>query len=172
MLHLQLLQWQQGCCHCSPSFSLLLFSSRSHNSLILLSHNASIYRHFMAALLALLSTLVAAKLQLIQQWWLPTPPLLQQRWLPIVNGWCQPFAAHAMATKPNNHPLCHSCGATVLLLLQHRLASCSSSKLTILRASVAEFTGTRQTFHSSESPKHTFSHTKGSLQPDGLPHHI
>jgi hypothetical protein len=34
-----------------------------------------------------LSTLVAAKLQLIQQWWLP-----------IVNGWCQPFAAHAMAT--------------------------------------------------------------------------
>jgi hypothetical protein len=27
------------------------------------------------------------RLQLIQQWWLP-----------IVNGWCQPFAAHAMAT--------------------------------------------------------------------------
>jgi hypothetical protein len=45
-----------------------------------------------------LSTLVAAKLQLIQQWWLPTPPLLQQWWLPIVNGWCCPFAAHAMAT--------------------------------------------------------------------------
>jgi len=41
----------------------------------------------MAAVLALLLTLVAAKLQLIQQWWLP-----------IVNGWCQPFAAHAMAT--------------------------------------------------------------------------
>jgi hypothetical protein len=74
--------------------------------------------------------------------------------------------------KPNNHPICHSCGATVLLLLQHRLASCSSSKLTILRASVAEFTGTRQTFQSPESPKHTFSHTKGSLQPDGLPLHI
>jgi len=52
----------------------------------------------MAAVLALLSTLVAAKLQLIQQWWLPTPPLLQQWWLPIVNGWCCPFAAHAMAT--------------------------------------------------------------------------
>jgi hypothetical protein len=51
----------------------------------------------MAAVLALLSTLVAAKLQLIQQWWLPTP-LLQQWWLPIVNGWCCPFAAHAMAT--------------------------------------------------------------------------
>jgi hypothetical protein len=52
----------------------------------------------MTAVLALLSTLVAAKLQLIQQWWLPTPPLLQQWWLPIVNGWCCPFAAHAMAT--------------------------------------------------------------------------
>jgi hypothetical protein len=34
---------------------------------------------------------VAAKLQLIQQWWLP-----------IVNGWCQPFAAHAMATTQHN----------------------------------------------------------------------
>jgi len=62
--------------------------------------------------------------------------------------------------------------AIVLLLFQHRLASCSSSKLTILRASMAKFTGTRQTFQSPELPKHTFSHTKGSLQPDGLPHHI
>jgi hypothetical protein len=32
--------------------------------------------------------------------------------------------------------------------------------------------GTRQTFQLPESPKHTFSHTKGSLQPDGLPLHI
>jgi len=62
--------------------------------------------------------------------------------------------------------------AIVLLLLQHMLASCSSSKLTILRASLAKFTGTCQTFQSPESPKHTFSHTKGSLQPDGLSHHI
>ena len=46
----------------------------------------------MAALLTLLSTMVAAKLQLIQQWWLP-----------IVNGWCQPFAAHAMATTQQLH---------------------------------------------------------------------
>ena len=79
---------------------------------------------------------------------------------------------HMQWQQPNNHPLCHSCGATILLLLQHRLASCSSSKLTILRAYVVEFTGTRQTFQSPESPKHTFSHTKGSLQPDGLPLHI
>ena len=84
---------------------------------------------------------------------------------------CQ-WLLHINGNQPNNHPLCHSCGATVLLLLQHRLASCSSSKLTILRASEAEFTGTRQTFQSSELPKHTFSHTKGSLQPDSLPHHI
>jgi len=62
--------------------------------------------------------------------------------------------------------------AIVLLLLQHMLASCSSSKLTILRTSLAKFTGTHQTFQSPESPKHTFSHTKGSLQPDGLSHHI
>jgi hypothetical protein len=74
---------------------------------------------------------------------------------------------------PNNHPLCHLCGATVRLLLQHMLASRSSSKLTILRASPVKFTGTCHTFQSLESPKHTFYHTKGrSLQPDDLPHHI
>jgi len=71
----------------------------------------------------------------------------------------------------NNHPLCHLCGQFVLLLLHHTL-SCSSSKLTILRTSLAKFTGTCQTFQSPESPKHTFSHTKGSLQSDGLSHHI
>ena len=60
----------------------------------------------------------------------------------------------------------------VLLLLQHNLASCSSSKLTIPRASVAKFTGTRQTFQSLELPKHPFAHSKGSLQPDGLSHLI
>jgi hypothetical protein len=60
----------------------------------------------------------------------------------------------------------------ILLLLQHPLASCSSFKFTILRASLAKFTGTCQTFQSPESPKHTFSHTKRSLQPDGLSHHI
>jgi hypothetical protein len=86
------LQWQlllaALAAHSLLHFShLWLYTLSPLNSLILLSHNASIYRHFMAAVLALLSTLVAAKLQLIQQWWLP-----------IVNGWCQPFAAHAMAT--------------------------------------------------------------------------
>jgi len=73
---------------------------------------------------------------------------------------------------PNNHPFCHLCGTIVLLLLQHKIASCSSSKLTILRASPAKFTGTRQTFQSPESLKHTLAHTKGSLQPDGLSYHI
>jgi hypothetical protein len=81
----------------------------------------------MTAVLALLSTLVAAKLQLIQQWWLPTPPLLQQWWLPIVNGWCCPFAAHAMATTQQspplpfmwgNYPLASSAQACILHLFQ------------------------------------------------------
>jgi hypothetical protein len=40
----------------------------------------------------------------------------------------------------------------VLLLFQHMLAFCSSSKLIILKASVAKFTGTCQTFQSPESP--------------------
>jgi hypothetical protein len=39
---------------------------------------------------------VAAKLQLIQQWWLP-----------IVNGWCQPFAVHAMATTQQEDEAAH-----------------------------------------------------------------
>ena len=92
----------------------------------------------------------------------------QQRWMVKVNV----RLLHINGNKPNNHPLCHSCGATVLMLLQHNLASCSSSKLTIPRASVAKFTGTRQTFQSPESPKHTLAYTKGSLQPDGLSHLI
>jgi len=62
--------------------------------------------------------------------------------------------------------------AIVLLLLQHMLAFCSSSKLTISRASLAKFTGTCQTFQSPESPKHPFAHSKGSLQLDGLSHLI
>jgi hypothetical protein len=88
------------------------------------------------------------------------------------HGWCNSSCSccncqwllHINGNQPNNHPLC--------LLLQRMLASCSSSKLTILRASMAKFASTRQTFQSPESLKHTFSHTKGSLQPDGLPHHI
>jgi hypothetical protein len=41
-----------------------------------------------------------------------------------------------------------------------------------MRASLAKFTSTYHTFQSPESPKHIFSHAKGSLQPDGLPLHI
>jgi hypothetical protein len=73
---------------------------------------------------------------------------------------------------PNNHPLWHLCGATVRLLLQHKLASYSFSKLTILRASLTKFTSTCHTFQSPELSKHTFSYIKGSLQPDGLLLHI
>jgi len=73
-----------SCCNGSKAADIAaLFLSTLLHTLtfslhFLLSHNASIYRHFMAAVLALLSALVVAKLQLIQQWWLPTPPLLQQ----------------------------------------------------------------------------------------------
>jgi len=75
---LHLLQWQQGCCHCSSLFSLYshVLSLSLLYTLTLLSNNCLFYRHFMAAVLALLSTLVAAKLQLIQQWWLPTFDIL------------------------------------------------------------------------------------------------
>jgi hypothetical protein len=45
------------------------------------------------------------RLQLIQQWWLP-----------IVNGWCQPFAAHAMATTQQNHPFVKEYGIMGMLL--------------------------------------------------------
>jgi hypothetical protein len=85
------------------------------------------------------------RLQLIQQWWLP-----------IVNGWCQPFAAHAMATTQQSPPLPFM-WAIVLLLLQHMLAFCSFSKLTIPRAFLDKFPGTCQTFQSPESSKHPFA---------------
>jgi len=74
-----------------------------------------------------------------QQWWPPTAAYLQQWWLP--SQWLVPsICCTCNGNKPNNHPLCHLCGAIVLLLLQHRLASCSSSKLTILKASSVKFT--------------------------------
>jgi hypothetical protein len=38
LLHLQLLQWQQGCCHCSPSLSLYTLHILTPLLLILLSH--------------------------------------------------------------------------------------------------------------------------------------
>jgi hypothetical protein len=90
----------------------------------------------------------------------------------FVNGWCNYHCSlltmvtlllrvgctsycSLMAISQQSPPLTFI-WTIILLLLQHKLASCSSSKLTILRA----------------SSKHTFSHTKGSLQPDGLPLHI
>jgi len=62
---------------------------------------------------------------------------------------------------PNNHPLCHLCGAIVLLLLQHKLASCNSSKLTILRASSTKFTWYLPHFSITRITKaHLFSHKR------------
>ncbi|KAJ6868227.1 hypothetical protein NC651_033321 [Populus alba x Populus x berolinensis] len=72
-----------------------------------------------------------------------------------------------MAQMVATHGLHHFCQWWVqlpfnngTLLLRHKLAFYSSSKLTIPRVSVAKFTGTRQTFQSPESPKHTLAHTK------------
>ena len=133
-------------------------------------HNSSSSSTKVAANSSSFSTMVAANLwhlrwvhmvgatPVVGSWqWQPSPRvgLLQYKW-----------------QYPKNHPLCHLCGATVLLLLQHRLVSCSSSKLTILRVSPAKFTGTFHTFQSPESLKHTFSHTKRSLQQDSLSLHI
>ena len=139
----------------------LLFSSYSHNPFSFCSLSRCLF----------IGKNGATAPALFQQMWLPTPSLFQQWWLPksMVGA---VHLLHINGNQPNNHPLCYSCGATVLLLLQHRLASCSSSKLTILRVSLAKFKGTCHTFQSPESPKHTFSHTKGSLQLDGLPLHI
>jgi hypothetical protein len=75
LLHLQLLQWQQGCCHCS-SLSLHSLAHTHVLSLILLSHNASIYRHFMAAVPLVLLSNMAARLGMVG-------------YLTIENGGCQ-----------------------------------------------------------------------------------
>jgi hypothetical protein len=95
-----------------------------------------------------------------------TPAHLEEWWLPNFDIWYGLLhlsmdgvvhLLHINGNKPNNHPLCHSCGAIVLLLLQHMLAPCSSSKLTILRASSAKFTSTCQTFQSLVTQAHIFS---------------
>jgi hypothetical protein len=60
LLHLQLLPLQP--------FTFTLFSSHSHNPLFshfLLSHNASIYRHFMAAIPLVLLSNMAARLGMV-----------------------------------------------------------------------------------------------------------
>jgi hypothetical protein len=122
-----------------PTLSYIshIFGS-THSLLLTLSFcsqpYASIYRHSWCCSTCSLVNNGGHRLQLIQQWWLP-----------IVNGWCQPFAAHAMATTQQSPPLSFM-WAIVFLLLQHMLAFCSSSKLTILRASLAKFPGTCQTF--------------------------
>ena len=103
----------------------------------------------------------------ICQWWVQ-PPLTNVKPTPFrVGCTCCPIIAISQQSPPLTF-----IWAIILLLLQHNLASCSSSKLTISRAFVAKFTGTRPTFQSLESPKHTLAYTKGSLQPDGLTHHI
>jgi hypothetical protein len=83
---------------------------------------------------------------------------------------CPP--SHIFDSSVGSSSIISNCVGNCPLALQHMLISCSSSKLTILRASSAKFTGTCHTFHSPESSKHTLAHIKWSLQSDDQSHHI
>ena len=160
LLHLQLLQWQQGCCPCSPSLSLLVSLLHSLHSLSLCSLSlGSFLQATMVPQLQLFfnkggCTWVAPFCQ-----WLVQPPLT----MTTLSSQGRLHKSLPINGKSQQSPPLTFIWAIVLLLLQHKLASCSSSKFTILRASLAKFTGTCHTFQSPELPKHTFSHTKGSL---------
>jgi hypothetical protein len=95
------------------------------------------------------------------------------------NGGCQSqwlvssICCTLMATNPTITPFAIYVGQLSSCFFSTGLhLACSFLKLIILRASPAKFTDTCHIFQSPESPKHTFSHTKGSLQQDGLSYHI
>jgi hypothetical protein len=71
---------------------------------------------------------------------------------------CPP--SHIFDSCVDSSSIISNCVGNCPLALQHMLISCSSSKLTILRASSSKFTGTCHTFHSPESLKHTLAHIK------------
>jgi len=124
-------------------FSLVLYISH-HSLLILLSLLVPFYRQQWCHQLLLFFNKGGCQLQLFFNND-GCQPLTS--WMGA-HGWCNSsysccncqWLLHINGNQPNNHPLCHSCGATIRLLLQRILASCSSSKLTILRASSAKFT--------------------------------
>ena len=91
LLHLQLLQWQQGCCHCSLSFSLDLSTALTF-SLTFCSLIMSLFIGISWQLFLLCC----------QHWWLPNSSSFN-------NGGCQPLTswmgAHAMATTQQSPPL-------------------------------------------------------------------
>jgi hypothetical protein len=88
------------------------------------------------------------------------------QWMVLsINGCCT-----LMTT--NNHPLCHSCGATVLLLLQHRLASSALPSLPFWKHLWPSLQVLATPFNHQSHQSTPFLTQKGSLQPDGLPHHI
>jgi hypothetical protein len=94
----------------SSSFSLIL-SSHSHHTLTSLLHSQSLIFCSLSRC-PFISNNGAIAPALLQQRWLPTPSFLQQWWLPksMVGA---VHLLHINGNKPNNHPLCHSCGATV-----------------------------------------------------------
>jgi len=105
------------------SFSPLSCTHSRSLSLIFLSNISLLYRHFMVNMegpIALKHGMNCGTIHASTC---------------LVVGYCHKWQ------YPNNHPLCHLCGQlssyffSTGLHLQHRLASCSSSKLTILRVS-------------------------------------
>jgi len=109
---------------------------------------------------------------LLQQWWLP--PLtfgmgccICQWTVSSINVCCT-----LMATNPTITPFAIHVGQLSSCFFSTGLHFAALPSLQIWKASLAKFTGICHTFQSSNSQKHTFSHTKGSLQPDGLPLHI
>jgi hypothetical protein len=91
LLHLQLLQWQQGCCHCSLSFSLDLSTA--------LTFSLTFCSHIMPLFIGISWQLF---LLCCQHWWLPNSSSFN-------NGGCQPLTswmgAHAMATTQHILPM-------------------------------------------------------------------
>jgi len=74
--------------------------------------------------------------------------------------------------NPNNHPLWHLYGQLSACFFSTSLHPAALPSLPFREHLWPSLHGTCHTCQSPELPKHTFSHTKGSLQPDGLPHHI
>jgi hypothetical protein len=87
--------------------------------------------------------------------------------VPSVNGYCT-----LMATNPTITPFAINVGQLSSCFFSTSLHPAALPSFPFWEHLRPSLHGTCHTFHSPELPKHTFSHTKGSLQLDGLPLHI
>ena len=117
----------------------------------------------------------------------PAPTLLQQRWLHMgctilsmvgattISSCCNcqwllsSIYCTLMATNPTITPFAIYVGRLSSCFFSTGLHLAALPSLPFRERLWPSLHGTYHTFQSPESPKHTFSHTKGSLQPDGLP---